>query len=339
MGEYLEAAEDAAPRNEDPGKGMNEFVYFVITDLENGEWKQLPNVTPEQIKTSRQVYRLFTGDLSASVGGRVHFEWTEAELLRAQIARISSSTILCPNEYYVKPEEEDEDNPFAIELNEEFAPNEEGGVAEDAWVHQRGHLRLEGRLAKYIEPEKEEDDDEDGDAADADEEKEPSAEELEEEIAILRDLSNDKCAEFNVGGDEDEETESSNCWYIRQVNKTLPYQVVTINNKLWSGAKTVYLSNSKQFVNIYIGNGMKYRSTFYTPSPPSAIPSQFDEMKEVEVPDPDNEDEVITKTESIFAVQKEQMPPPPPPKEENEDEDGDKEKDGDAEEEEEEDID
>merc|ERR1712048_524560 len=187
---------------------------------------------------------------------------------------------------------------------------------------------------KYIEPEKEEDDDDEDADGDADEEKEPSAEELEEEIAILRDISNDKCVEFSNGADEEEETESSNCWYIRQVNKTLPYQVVVINNKLWSGAKTVYLSNSKQFVNIYMGNGMKYRSTYYTPSPPSTIPSQFDEMKEMEVPDPDNEEEVITKTESIFSVQKEQMPPPPPEKEENEDGANENDADADAEEEE-----
>merc|ERR1712157_121023 len=105
--------------------------------------------------------------------------------------------------------------------------------------------------------------------------------------------------------------------------------VVVVNNKLWNGAKTVYLSNSKQFVNIYIGNGIKYRGEYYTPSPPAAIPSQFDEMKETEVPDPENEDEVITKTDSIFTVQKEQMPPPPPEKEENDDE---ADKDADAEE-------
>ena len=317
LSEYPEASEDKPPKVEDPGKGTNEYVYFVMTNIENGEWIKLNDVTPEQIKKSRQVYRLFTGDLTAKVGGQIHFEWTEAELLRAQIARISSSTILAPADYHQKPEEEDEENPFIIELNEEFAPNEDGGVNEDAWSHSRGHLRLEGRLKKWIEPEKEEDDEEDEAEK---EEKEPSPEELEEEIAILESISNDKCAEFGGFGDDEQENESSNCWFIRKINENMPYQIVTINNKLWNGAKTIYLSNTKTFINVYIGNGIKYRNKYFTPTPPAIIQSQFNEFKEIEIPNPENEEETVTKQESVFAVQTEQMPPPPPPKEENENE-------------------
>lgn len=320
LSEYPEPSEDKDPKIEDPGKGINEFVYFVTTNIENCEWIKLNDVTPEQIKKCRQIYRLFTGDLNEKVGGRVNFEWTEAELLRAQIARISSSTILAPNEYYQKPEEEDEENPFIIELNEEFAPNEDGATNEESWVHSRGHLRLEGRLKKWIEPEKE-DEDEDDDGAEK-EEKEPTPEELEEEIPILQPINNDKCVEFNENGDDEEQDneESSNCWFIRQLNQNMPYKIVVINNKLWDGAKTIYLSNTKKFINIYIGNGIKYRNEYYTPTPPAVIQSQFNEFKEIEIPDPENEDETITKQESIFSVQKEEMPPPPPPKEENDDE-------------------
>jgi len=330
LAEYPEAAEDQPPKHEDPGKGANEFVYFVTTNIENGEWVRLKDVTPEQIKKSRQIHRLFTGDLSARVSGRVHFQWTEAELLRAQIARISASTVLAPTDYYQKPEEEDEENPFTVELNEEFAANEEGGGSQDAWVHSRGHLRLEGRLFKWVQPEKEDEDEDDGDGAEQ-EEKEPTPEELEEEIPILQSIGSDQCSEFSNGGD-DEESEASNVWSIRTLNERIGYKVVVIANKLWSGAKTVYLSNSNQFVNIYVGNGIKYRPTYYTPTPPAAIQEEFNEFtKEVEVANPAKEqdedaEDTITKMESIFDVQEEVMPPPPKAEnEENEEEEADKE--------------
>ena len=331
--EYAEAAEDAPPKQEDPGKGANEFVYFVATNIENGAWVRLKDVTPEQIRKSRQIHRLFTGDLSAKVSGRVHFQWTEAELLRAQIARISGSTVLAPTDFYQKPEDEDEDNPFAVEQNEEFAANEEGGGSEDAWVHSRGHLRLEGRVFKWAEPEREDEDEEDADGADQ-EEKEPTPEELEEEIPILQSIAGDQCREFSNGGDE-EESESSNVWSIRTLNEGIGYKVVVLSNALWTGAKTVYRSNSTSFINIYVGNGVKYRGTYYSPTPPAAIQGQFDEFtKEVEIPNPDkaeddDAEETITKMESIFSVQKEVMPPPPPKEEdqENADEEADKEED------------
>jgi len=325
LSEYPEIPEDKPPKIEDPGKGINEFVYFVITNIENGEWIKLNDATPEQIKKSRQVYRLFTGNLSESVGGQTHFEWTESELLRSQIARISSSTILAPTDYYQKPEEDDEENPFIIELNEEFVPNEDGGINEDSWCHSRGHLRLEGRLKKYIKPQYDEEDENNEIEKDQEEkeenEKEPSAEELEEEIPILQSISNDKCGEFNNGTDE-QENESSNCWFIRKINENMPYKIVTINNKLWNGAKTIYLSNTKKFINIYIGNGIKYRNKYFTPSIPALIQSQFNEFQEIEITNPENEneEETMTKKQSVFSVQSEQMPPTPSNNEENKDE-------------------
>eukprot|EP00484_Ammonia_sp_Unknown_P001539 CAMPEP_0197021510 /NCGR_PEP_ID=MMETSP1384-20130603/2397_1 /TAXON_ID=29189 /ORGANISM="Ammonia sp." /LENGTH=539 /DNA_ID=CAMNT_0042449353 /DNA_START=55 /DNA_END=1674 /DNA_ORIENTATION=+ len=346
LSEYPEADENQAAKQEDPGRGVNEYVYFVSTDLESGEWTKLNDVTPEQIKQSRQVHRLFTGNLSAKVGGRAHFGWSEAELLRAQIARISCATILAPAEYFTKPEEEDEENPFVIELNEEFAANEDGGVSKESWVHSRGHLRLEGRLKKWVEPEEEEDEEETEDAAK--EEKEPSAEELEEEIAILLPISNDTAKQLKMksdGGDDEEEAEeentdddeSANCWFIREVNKNMPYQVVTVCNKLWNGAQTVYVSNTSTFVNIYVGNGVKYNNAYYTPTPPAVIQAQFDEFQEVEIPNPDEEaeEETIIKLESVFAVEKEQLPPPPPPVEEENGQENEEEDDGDAQQEDE----
>jgi len=116
------------------------------------------------------------------------------------------------------------------------------------------------------------------------------------------------------------------------LNEHIGYKVVVIANKLWTGAKTVYLSNTDQFVNLYVGNGIKYRPTYYTPTPPAAIQGQFNEFtKEVEIPNPAKEqdedaEDTITKMESIFGVQEEVKPPPPKEENvENEEEEADKE--------------
>lgn len=305
LAEYPEKKETDSAKMEDPGKGVNEYVYYVTTNVENAEWLELPNVTPEQIKKCRNVYRLFSGDLNAKIGGRVYFEWTEKELLRTQIARISSATILAPNEYYKKPEEEDEENPFIIEENEEFAPLEDA-FSTKSWCHSRAHLRLEGRIKKWIEPEKEEEDEEEK------EEKEPTKEELEEVIDILQDISNDKCSEYEIN----EESEDTNVWKLRQLNEKIGFGITIIRNKLWFGANTIYQNGTKQFINIYVGNGLKYRPTYYTPVLPATIQESFNEFKETEIPNPDNEEETITKKESIYVVQEEQFEPP---KEENND--------------------
>eukprot|EP00483_Globobulimina_turgida_P006740 UN06751 len=103
----------------------------------------------------------------------------------------------------------------------------------------------------------------------------------------------------------------------------MPYKIVVINNKLWSGAKTIYLSHTNTFVNIYIGNGIKNRQTYYTPTLPLTVQSQFNEFQEIAIQNQENQQE------TIFFVQKEEVPPAPPKQdgndENNQDENADKE--------------
>lgn len=40
--------------------------YWVTTDL-NGDWVELPIVTPQQMRVSRKIKYFFTGDLEAPV--------------------------------------------------------------------------------------------------------------------------------------------------------------------------------------------------------------------------------------------------------------------------------
>ena len=55
---------------------------------------QLPLLTPEQIRLSREMQGFFTGDLEAKIGfgTRTPFPGVEKHLLRAQIQRISAGT-------------------------------------------------------------------------------------------------------------------------------------------------------------------------------------------------------------------------------------------------------
>lgn len=152
---------------------------------------------------------------------------------------------------------------------------------------------------------------------------------MEEEIENLQSISADKCSEYSVE-DGDEEDEQSNVWNSRQLNQNIGYQITILNNKLWMGAKTIYLNDSKTFMNIYVGDGIKYRSEYYTPEPPAMIQTQFNEWKDTkaeedeEVNEDDDEDVIADddkkkiEKQSIFEVQTEQIPPPEPEQLENE---------------------
>lgn len=91
--------EEPPPPPGDPaeasGEGCNKFVYFACTDL-SGEWTALPDVTPLQITSSIRIRKYLTGDLAAPVRAYPPFPGEEKEYLRALIARISASSILCP---------------------------------------------------------------------------------------------------------------------------------------------------------------------------------------------------------------------------------------------------
>jgi len=292
--EPSERPEDAEETAESPGEGLNQYIYYVCVDLVKAHWELLPNTTPPQIKEAKPARRLLTGDLKSKVYGRMRFDWTEAELLRAQIARIACATIIAPTGLYQMMEESED--PTAYEKAEEFEAPEEPSTT-GAWVHTRGHLRMEARILKYEKPPP------DDDEAEV---PEPTEEELEEVIPLLREIQTDQSTTFP------ENEEDSNMWKFQAFNKDLPFQVVTVQNKLWPGAVTAYIAGSSEFVNIYIGNGLKYTGTIYVPPNPAKILAQFNEWEEEEVEDLENEGEMKIVKTTIFKEQEDIMPPPPP---------------------------
>lgn len=88
------------------------------------------------------------------------FPGTEAEYLRAQIARISSGTILAPRGFfrYLQEEEqnvdlsgeEDEVLPIECEENEEYVPLAIEAMELSDWVHSRPYILPQGRVTWYV---------------------------------------------------------------------------------------------------------------------------------------------------------------------------------------------
>lgn len=146
-------------------EGANVYTYWVANSVE-GVFKQLPNVTPEQIIAARTLKRLFTGNLETVVGGHPPFPGaTEAGLLRAVIALITASTHVIPKNL-LKADEED---PWTIAENEdeeEFVPATAAVLSKSlsSWQLLTPGLNADGRCRNVPS---EDDDADDGPKADA----------------------------------------------------------------------------------------------------------------------------------------------------------------------------
>lgn len=64
-------------------------------------------MTPAQIAISRQIKKLFTGNLDTPIVSFPPFPGNESNYLRAQIARISATTQISPNGYFQPPDDDE----------------------------------------------------------------------------------------------------------------------------------------------------------------------------------------------------------------------------------------
>lgn len=98
---------------EEPGTGLNEFIYYAASTLDPTKWTRLPDVNPAQIRVARMLRNGFTGDLEATVWSHPRFPGVEKHYLRAQIARITCTCKIAPKDIYTTegavPEEDDDD--------------------------------------------------------------------------------------------------------------------------------------------------------------------------------------------------------------------------------------
>lgn len=75
---------------------MNSYSFWVTTDPLDG-WIELPLVSSEQVRVSRQVKLVLSGNLKKIIKGTFPlFIGTEAHYLKCQIVRISFSTQIAP---------------------------------------------------------------------------------------------------------------------------------------------------------------------------------------------------------------------------------------------------
>ena len=240
-----EAAEGVVPS--EVGSGTNGYTYFVCTTL-GGAFTPLPNVTPAQVVASRTIRKYLSGDLGAEVSTFPTFPGKEAEYLRAVVARIAASTVLCPTGYFTLGEEGG-----SLEKAEDFAPAEEPEVA--SWCHRYPGIRRQGRCELFVKPPpegEEEAPEEDPDQAIVDEGAE----------ALLTTV------------DADAEIEGGAAWSLI-TSSCIPgvkYKIAAVRSNLWRGAVSV--ASGTSFTNIYVGNG--FPATKFVIPPPPAVSPEFD---------------------------------------------------------------
>lgn len=89
----------------------------------------------------------FTGDLNANINSCPPFPGKERHLLRAQLARITHATELCPKDFFSLAE--DDTNPEAppeVKVNEEYqALDTEALKSPENWVHKHPIIYASGR--------------------------------------------------------------------------------------------------------------------------------------------------------------------------------------------------
>lgn len=90
-----EGGEEKPADFEAPGTGINKFTYWVAHSS-LGAWTKLPDLSPKDVAAARGIKVLFSGDLERTIYTNPFFFGKEKHYLRAQIARISHSTTLCP---------------------------------------------------------------------------------------------------------------------------------------------------------------------------------------------------------------------------------------------------
>ncbi|EGR31624.1 radial spoke head protein, putative [Ichthyophthirius multifiliis] len=267
---------------------VNQMNYYVTTDLVNGEWVELPFITPSQIQTSRKIKYVFTGDLNRKIITNPHFEsnvkpanqygysvGTEKELLKCQIIRINHCTSIQPKGLKVL---DAEDPRVIVDPPEDtfVYPSFENLSKINGWVHNKQNILnviiqknifkkslfiKEGKL-KHTIP---------NDIEDEDPEIVQKRIEAKDPFEpLLKSLDLDKSPEgydqswtIRVYGD------STNYGLFQRQEGYQNYGYIAIKNLYWPGSVTIY--HNKKYQNIYVGYGFKQSSETYFPCEPEII--------------------------------------------------------------------
>ncbi|XP_013391199.1 radial spoke head protein 4 homolog A [Lingula anatina] len=271
---------------EQSGTGVNKKTYFVCNEP-GEEWIRLPDVTPAQIVCARQIKKFLSGDVNALVISNPPFPGHEINYLRAQIARISASTVISPQGVYKFDEEaegEEEEGRDSYVPDPDFEGLTMAELADPEiryWVHHVPYILPQGRT-KWFNPVHLKHQEEMDDGEEEDEERE-EADEPEPEVGppLLTPIL------------EDEDIDGAPPWVAHYSTKLVPeYAVAILHSSLWPGAHAFAVEQGKYFENIYIGWGMKYTATHLEPVLPPLPQLEFPsgpETTEDEDPTPEVE--------------------------------------------------
>ncbi|XP_062991370.1 radial spoke head protein 6 homolog A-like [Elgaria multicarinata webbii] len=291
--------------------GTNKFTYFVCNEP-GKPWVKLPPVTPAQIVNARKIKKFFIGRLDAAIVSYPPFPGTEANYLRAQIARISGATQISPLGFYQFGEEEGDEEEEggagreSYEENPDFEPISVLEMVESLsnWVHHVQNILMQGRCT-WINPSQKSEEEEEED----EEEEKPDEAEESQEVGppLLTPLS------------EDADIQNIPPWSAEISTNLIPqYALAVLLANLWPGAYSFAVG--RRFDNIYIGWGHKYSSENFSPSLPPPVQTEYVSGPEItEAIDPTVEEELALKAaqeEALAAEEMEEM-------EEEEDEDED----------------
>ena len=239
--------------DESPSHGVNAFQYYVANSLTQ-QFTPLPHVRAALLAAARDHHRLFTGRLTAAVAGHPHFDGSEADMLRCQIARISHGGFAVAKGSRRVEERSEEAGGGEEVVDEEGWEGTPADELKEAggWLHARAKILKKGRVTAYVPPEVEPEEEKEDDADKAQqeeeaEEEEPAEEEEEDAVAALNGLDTD-----------DPPTAAVPAYLIRASLPTShPHTVTTATPTLWPGCFNI--ASHTQSVSVYVGWGVKYR--------------------------------------------------------------------------------
>jgi len=278
-GEVEGGDEEGAEGEEKPadfeakGSGVNKFTYFV-SHQSFDKWTKLPDLLPKDVDAARSIKVLLTGDLERTIFTNPFFFGKEKHFLRAQIARISHSTTLCPKGLFRLQEDstkEIEEN--APEEGDIVMPTTSAMASADMWCHHSVGI-LKNNRTTHMEPEV------------------PEGEEIEPEELMRRIEAKDPyeprlksiCDDNNVCVSKNKKI---NPWVVRMCGDSTEYKsdsgktvcngVVVARSLQWPGAFNFY--HNGQYSQVYVGNALKYEEVqFFPVNPPTVLadPKEYD---------------------------------------------------------------
>lgn len=237
-----EEEEGIDERKQEGKAGINKYAYWVTQAPESKVWTKLPNLTSDQVVKARLFRRFLTGNLDADVCSYPPFPGNEKNFLRSIIAQIGGATCISPDGYFVPSE----DDPPVVQLADAEAlagafPKASSELKEvEAWKHHESEPNNIGRVTALPPL--------------TDENGEPiEPEEAVEVPELLKTASPEQWAMRIFPGGSG--TVSGSCVVARSL--------------LWPGA--VAVAAGRRFLNFYVGNGLSFSTTPYTPPLPAVV--------------------------------------------------------------------